>query len=107
MIGKTVKVILDRPLGSFHPKHKDLYYQVNYGYVPDIIGGDGEEQDAYVLGVDTPLKEFCGKVIAVIHRLNDVEDKWVAAPAGMSFTKEEILQEVKFQEQYFKMEIEL
>ena len=107
MIGKTVKVIIDRPLGSFHPKHKDLYYQVNYGYVPDIIGGDGEEQDAYVLGVDTPLKEFCGKVIAVIHRLNDVEDKWVAAPAGMSFTKEEILQEVKFQEQYFKMEIEL
>ena len=107
MIGKTVKVIIDRPLGSFHPKHKALYYQVNYGYVPDIIGGDGEEQDAYVLGVDTPLKEFCGKVIAVIHRLNDVEDKWVVAPAGMSFTKEEILQEVKFQEQYFKMEIEL
>ncbi len=107
MIGKTVHVIIDRPLGSFHPKHKNLYYQVNYGYVPDIIGGDGEEQDAYILGVDTPLKEFCGKVIAVIHRLNDVEDKWVVAPAGMSFTKEEILQEVKFQEQYFKIEIEL
>ena len=107
MIRKTVKVIIDRPLGSFHPKHKDLYYPINYGYVPDIIGGDGEEQDAYILGVDTPLKEFCGTVIAIIHRLDDVEDKWVVAPAGMSFTEEEIFQAVKFQEQYFKIEIEL
>ena len=107
MIGKTVKVIIDRPLGSFHPKHKDLYYPINYGYVPDTIGGDGEEQDAYILGVDTPIKEFSGTVIAIIHRLNDVEDKWVVAPDGMSFTKEEILQEVKFQEQYFKIEIEI
>ena len=107
MIGKTVKVIIDRPLGSFHPKHKDLYYPINYGYVPDVMGGDGEEQDAYILGVDTPIKEFFGTVIAIIHRLDDVEDKWVVAPAGMSFTKEEILQEVKFQEQYFKIEIRL
>ena len=107
MIGKTVKVIIDRPLGSFHPKHKDLYYPINYGYISDVIGGDGEEQDAYILGVDTPIKEFSGTVIAIIHRLDDVEDKWVVAPAGMSFTEEEIFQAVKFQEQYFKIEIEL
>ena len=107
MIGKTVKVIIDRPLGSYHPKHKDLYYPINYGYVPDVMGGDGEEQDAYILGVDTPIKEFSGTVIAIIHRLNDVEDKWVVAPDGMSFTKEEILQAVRFQEQYFKIEIRL
>ena len=107
MIGKPVKVIIDRPLGSYHPKHKDLYYPINYGYVPDVMGGDGEEQDAYILGVDTPIKEFSGTVIAIIHRLNDVEDKWVVAPDGMSFTKEEILQEVKFQEQFFKVEIRL
>lgn len=107
MIGKTVQVIIDRPLGSFHPKHKDLCYKVNYGYVPDIIGGDGEEQDAYILGVDTPIKEFSGTVIAIIHRLDDVENKWVVAPDGMSFTEEEIFQAVKFQEQYFKIKIEL
>lgn len=107
MIEKTVKVIIDRPLGSYHPKHKDLYYPINYGYVPDVMGGDGEEQDAYILGVDTPIKEFSGTVIAIIHRLNDVEDKWVVAPDGMSFTKEEILQAVRFQEQFFKIEIEI
>lgn len=107
MIGKNVKVIVDRPLGSFHPKHKDLCYQVNYGYVPGVMGGDGEEQDAYILGVYTPIKEFFGTVIAIIHRLDDVEDKWVVVPVGMNFTKEEILQEVKFQEQYFEIEIKM
>ena len=105
MIGKNVKVIVDRPLGSYHPKYKELYYPVNYGYVPGVIGGDGEEQDAYVLGVNTPLESFEGIVIAVIHRLNDVEDKWVVAPKGITFTKEEILQAVDFQEQYFEIEI--
>ena len=102
MIGKIVKVIVDRPLGSYHPVHKNLFYPVNYGYVKDIIAADGEGQDAYILGVDVPVTEFTGKVIAVIHRLDDIEDKWVVAPEGVSFTAEEIMEQVNFQEQYFK-----
>lgn len=105
MIGKTVKVIIDRPLGSYHPEHKEIYYPVNYGFVEGIFAADGEEQDVYVLGVDIPLNEFTGKIIAVIHRLDDDEDKWIAAPEGFSFTKEEIMQKVSFQEKYFKTEI--
>ncbi len=105
MLGKTVKVIIDRPLGSYHPEHKDMYYPVNYGFVEGIIAPDGEEQDAYVLGVDVPVKEITGTVIAVIHRIDDVEDKWVVAPEGASFTKEEIIKNTEFQEKYFKTEI--
>ena len=105
MIGKIVKVTVDRLLGSVHPKHKDIFYSVNYGYIEGIVAPDGEEQDAYILGVDVPLKEFTGKVIAIIHRLDDVEDKWVVAPVDVSFTKEEIMQKVSFQEQYFQTEI--
>ena len=104
-IGKTVYVVVDRPLGSFHPNHKELYYSVNYGYVKGIIAGDGEEQDAYILGVDKPVNEFTGIVIAVIHRLNDNEDKWVVVPDGFLITKEEIMREIGFQEKYFKIEI--
>ena len=103
--GKTVTVIMDRPMGTYHPKHKDMFYPVNYGYIPGIIAGDGEEQDVYVLGVNEPLQESTGVVIAVIHRYDDVEEKWVAAPEGVTFTKEEIWEQVKFQEQYFKSEI--
>ena len=105
MIGKMVKVIVDRPLGSYHLQHKDIYYPINYGYIPGILAPDGEEQDAYILGIQEPVQEFTGKVIAIIHRLDDVEDKWVVAPEGISFTKEEIMSQVTFQEQYFQTEI--
>ena len=72
-----VTVTIDRPMGSFHPQHKNLYYPINYGYIEGIIGGDGKYQDAYVIGVDIPLSHFTVKVIAIIHRFNDNEDKWV------------------------------
>ena len=107
MIGSKVKVIIDRPLGTYHPKHRDIFYMVNYGYVEGILAPDGEEQDAYILGVDKPLEEFTGVVLAVIHRLNDVEDKWIVVPEGTSFTKEEIIKKVDFQEKYFKSEIKM
>lgn len=107
MIGNTVQVIVDRPLGSYHPKHKDICYPVNYGYVPGVIAPDGEEQDAYILGVNEPVREFTGKVIAIIHRLDDVEDKWVVAPENVSFTAEEILAQIAFQEQFFQTETEM
>ena len=105
MIGKIVKVIVDRPRGTCHPNYSDLYYSVNYGYIPNIIAPDGEEQDAYILGIDVPIKEFTGKVVAVIRRINDVEDKWVVVPENTSFSKEEIIEKVAFQEQFFDIEI--
>ena len=107
MIGNTVKVTVDRPLGSYHPKHKDIYYPINYGYIKGIIAPDGEEQDAYILGVNEPVKEFVGKIIAIIHREDDIEEKWIVVPDGMTFTKEEIMQQVHFQEQYFKSEVRM
>ena len=105
MIGKIVTVTVDRPMGSCHPKHPDIYYSVNYGYIDGIIAPDGEEQDAYILGVDIPLKTFTGIVIAIIHRRDDVEDKWVVAPEGMTFTKKQIEKMTHFQEQYFASEV--
>lgn len=107
MLGKIVKVIIDRPLGSYHPKHKDIIYSVNYGYIPGIMASDGEEQDAYVLGIDIPLAEFIGKIIAIIHRKNDHEDKWIVAPNNIFLSQEDIINAVQFQEQYFDIEIEM
>lgn len=105
MIGKMVKVTVDRPLGSYHPVHKDMYYPVNYGFVEGIVAPDGEYQDAYILGIDTAVKEFTGIVIAVVHRYDDVEEKWVVAPENASFTKEDIENQIHFQEQYFQSEV--
>lgn len=106
MLGKTVKVIVDRPLGTCHPEYH-FRYPVNYGYIRSIPAPDGEAQDAYVIGVDKPVTEFVGTVIAIIHRYDDMEEKWVVAPPGRLFTKAEIQAQVHFQEQYFRSEIRM
>ncbi|MEI7512469.1 MAG: inorganic diphosphatase [Candidatus Uhrbacteria bacterium] len=103
-LGKIVPVKMDRPLGSKHPKH-GYVYPVNYGFVPETKSPDGEELDAYILGVNTPLEEFSGQCIAVVHRLNDNDDKLVVVPEGMQISDEEIQQAIHFQEQYFQSEI--
>lgn len=100
-IESTVTITVDRPLGSKHPKW-GFEYPVNYGYVPDTKSGDGEEIDAYVLGVSEPLKEFTGKCIAVIHRLNDDDDKLILIPAGMAFSNKALMAQTEFQERFFK-----
>ncbi len=103
-IGKFVKVKVDRPLNSRHPKH-GFIYSVNYGYVPNTISGDGEELDCYILGIEEPLENFEGRCIAVIHRTNDNDDKLIIVPDGKNYTDEEIRKLTNFQEQYFECEI--
>lgn len=103
-LGKTVDLVIDRPLGSKHPKH-DFVYPVNYGFVPGTESPDGEELDAYVLGVDQPLQTFRGVCIAVIHRTNDQDDKLIVVPEEMEISDEEIRHATHFQEQYFQSEI--
>lgn len=105
MIGDIVTVTVDRPLGSYHPEYKDLYYPINYGYIEEIIAPDGEEQDVYILGVNKPVEKFTGKIIAIVHRLDDVEEKWVVCPTNISFNKTEIMEQIKFQEQYYQSKI--
>ena len=100
-LNTLVSVEMDRPLGSKHPKH-GFVYEVNYGFVPNTISGDGEELDAYVLGPNVPLKTFTGRCIAIIHRTNDNDDKLVVAPDGTDFSDEYIEQKTAFQEKWFK-----
>lgn len=101
-IGKPVHVVVDRPIG-YH--HGDIVYPINYGYIPGLLAGDGEAQDAYILGVSEPVTEFDGQVVAVIHRKNDCEDKLVVAPEGAVYHQGQIAEAVGFVEQYFDIRI--
>lgn len=102
LLGKTVDVVIDRPIGHTHvTKGITLHYTINYGYLPDVTGGDGEEQDVYILGVAEPLDRFRGIIIGAIRRSDDNEDKLVAAPDGMRFSAEDIRKATHFVEQYF------
>lgn len=101
IIGKMVKGTVDRPLGTAHPKYKKMIYPINYGYVDDVFSDDGEEQDVYLFGTDEPIKNFEGKVIAVWHRFNDSEDKWIVSLNEEYISEEKILGDISFQEQFF------
>ena len=104
-LGKEVEVIIDRPIGSKHPKH-GFVYEVNYGYIPDTKAPDGEELDAYVLGIEKPIESFKGKCIAIIHRMNDDDDKLVVVSKSIEdMSDEEIQKATNFQEQFFQSEI--
>lgn len=104
-LGQKMTVTIDRPLGFLHPDYTEMMYPVNYGFIENTRAGDGEEIDAYVLGVDQPLQLFIGQCIAVIHRLDDSEDKLVVAPECMYFSEKKIKELTNFQEKYFKSEI--
>ena len=100
-LGKILKIKLDRPFGSKHPKH-GFIYPINYGYVPNTISGDGEELDAYLLGIFEPVEDYEGECIAIIHRTNDNDDKLVIVPQGKNYSNDAIEALTEFQEQYFE-----
>ncbi len=105
-LGRTVTVTVDRPLGSAHPDYPDMIYPVNYGFIEGLTAPYGEEQDAYILGVDKPVEKFTGVVIGIISRTDDVEDKWVVVPeelCGSEICWEcNVMHAVEFQEKYYK-----
>ena len=105
ILGTVVSGTVDRPLGSAHPMYPDLIYPINYGYVDGVFASDGEEQDVYVLGTDRPIQRFEGKVIAVYRRINDSEDKWIVSLEDRDYTDAELLEAIRFQEQYFQGEL--
>jgi len=105
-LGKKVKVVMDRPLGSKHPDPRfETIYPINYGFIPGTFSeADNEEIDAYVLGPTEALKEFDGVVIAGIKRDGDGEIKLIVSD-GKDYSVEEIEELTYFQEKYHKSKI--
>ena len=106
-LGRTVRIEIDRPIGYVHHKEKyDLVYPINYGYIPGVLGGDGEELDVYLFGVRKPVAEFTGRIVGIVHRENDVEDKLVMTPEGLLPTAKMMESAVFFQEKYYISHVE-
>lgn len=105
-LGKEVYIEIDRPIGYVHHKgEKTLVYPINYGYIPGVLGGDGEELDVFLVGVDTPVQSYTGHIVGIAYRADDVEDKLIMAPTGVGFSAEEMARAVRFQEKYYKTTI--
>ncbi len=100
---------VDRPLGSTHPRHPDIQYPLNYGFVPGTLAPDGEPLDVYVLGPDTPLVHCDATIVGIVRRRDDVEDKLVAVADGYEharWSSQAIARATWFQERYFDATIE-
>ena len=107
-LGKTVHIEIERLIGYIHKKKKySLTYPINYGYIPNVLGGDEEELYVYLLGVTEPINEADVKIIGIAHRENDIEDKLIAVPNGINFSKTEIENAINFQEKYYKTTVEV
>jgi inorganic pyrophosphatase len=45
---KSSEIVIDRPKGTAHPKYPDLIFPLDYGYLKDTCGGEGEEVDVWL-----------------------------------------------------------
>ena len=82
-----------------------MIYPINYGYIPGVLGGDGEELDVFLVGVDEPVSTYTGRIVGIVYRADDVEDKLIMAPEGESFTADQMARAVYFQEKYYQSTI--
>ena len=106
-LGQTVEIRIDRPIGYVHHKgEKTLLYPINYGYIPNVLGGDGEELDVYLLGVTKPVETYRGRIVGIVYRADDVEDKLIMAPEVMTPTVAEMTEAIHFQEKYYDSHVE-
>ena len=106
-LGQTVEIHIDRPIGYVHRKgEKTLHYPINYGYIPSVLGGDGEELDVYLLGVTEPVETYRGRIVGIVYRADDVEDKLIMAPEGTKPTIAEMTEAIRFQEKYYDSHVE-
>lgn len=108
-LGRVVNIGIDRPIGYVHHKENTdrvLTYPINYGYIPGVLGGDGEELDVYLYGVEQPVTEYRGRIVGIVFREDDVEDKLIMAPEGVIPTAAQIADAIRFQEQYYHTHVE-
>lgn len=104
-IGKKIEVTVDRPLNSEHPKF-GWPYKLNYGYIENTMSPDGEELDAYIIGIEEPTEKFTGTCVAFIHRTNDDDDKLIVTTDDKrEISDDEIRELTNFQEKFFESKI--
>ncbi|QQE10428.1 inorganic pyrophosphatase [Planctomycetota bacterium] len=98
-IGRRVKVLVDRPLGSTDPTF-GYTYPVNCGHVLEESDCSSSNLDVYVLGLCDPINAFEGDCIAVIHSEDATQNKLVIVPAGAMLSDEAIIEGVQFKERH-------
>lgn len=105
MLGKFVRVKVTAPMNSVNRRF-GYEYKLNYG----VIDGRGRVRSgvrgAYIMGVDHPVRNFDGRVIAVIRRYAGRGVVWVVAPKSTRYIINDIKQAISFAEKSGTYDIE-
>lgn len=95
MLGKYVRVRVTKPMGAFDSE-TGRRMELNYGTVESGLDRKGYVKGAYILGLAHAVRNFDGRVIAVV-RLNDRSGTYlVVAPKSKRYIIHDIADELGF-----------
>lgn len=97
MIGKFVKVRVTSPMNSIN-KRFGYKYKLNYGIIESNKAQKNVVQGAYIMGINHPVRNFDGRVIAAVKRFSGKGIVWVVAPKSMRFINNDIKKAIDFAE---------
>ncbi|MBE6774739.1 MAG: NUDIX domain-containing protein [Ruminococcaceae bacterium] len=97
MLGKFVKVRVTSPMYSYN-KRFGFKYKLNYGIMEGSRSRKNTVQFAYIMGINHPVRNFDGRVIAVIRRHGGRGVAWVVAPKSTRFIVNDIKEAISFAE---------
>ncbi len=97
MLGKFVKVRVTSPMHSFNTRF-GFKYKLNYGIIEGGKTRKNTAQYAYIMGINHPVRNFDGRVIAVVRRYSGKGVVWVVAPKSTRFIVNDIREAIDFAE---------
>lgn len=97
MLGKFVKVRVTSPMYSYNSRF-GFKYKLNYGVIDGNKNRKKSVQCAYIMGINHPVRNFDGRVIAILRRNGGKGIVWVVAPKSTRFIVNEIKEAVDFAE---------
>lgn len=97
MLGKFVKVHVTSPMNSFN-KRFGFRYKLNYGVIEGAKTLKNTVQGAYIMGINHPVRNFDGRVIATIRRFGGKGIVWVVAPKSTRYINHDIKNAIDFAE---------
>lgn len=97
MLGKFVKVRVTSPMYSYN-KRFGFKYKLNYGIMEGSRTRKNTVQFAYIMGINHPVRNFDGRVIAVVRRHGGRGVVWVVAPKSTRYIVNDIKDAISFAE---------
>lgn len=99
MLGKYVRVKVVKPFGC---KDDSGYtYPLNYGTVYN-----NETKNAFIMGIHHPVRNFDGRVIAVMHNKKTQNMIWIVAPKSTRFIINDIREYINLERDFSDYKID-